>query len=323
MAGCAGASVNDPITSRSFSFVLVLWCPQNVVTCLIENHDLARPMFQILTWLDSNLRAKGVPVGFNLRRSRKIAPGVRVNLSNKGLGLSVGPAHSKLSISPEMKVTGNIGIPGTGVRYTKVIKNGNPRESTRQPTGEIAHEWTLAVSRFNRDPIDLAEWEQTNSDYLREVWFLNLLKTKKKDNSIAPEFPVTSEEVVLHKSFGVLADERELHIQDMGFIYITNKKVVFMGMKTYAEWSFEYMTIFLPFDEEQIMWFQNSDHQDLQGVQIVKEDWMQFQYFIMRAYTLRKSDLNELLTRCTEDARSYSLTQLLRSINHVIESKSR
>ena len=60
-------------------------------------------------------------MGWNLRRSRKIAPGIRLNLSNKGLGVSAGPRHSKISISPGKRITTNIGIPGTGIRYTNVV----------------------------------------------------------------------------------------------------------------------------------------------------------------------------------------------------------
>ena len=59
-------------------------------------------------------------MGWNVRRSRQIVPGVRLNFSKKGLGLSVGPRHAKISISPGKRVTTNIGIPGTGIRYTKV-----------------------------------------------------------------------------------------------------------------------------------------------------------------------------------------------------------
>ena len=59
-------------------------------------------------------------MGWNVRRSRQIVPGVRLNFSKRGLGLSVGPKHAKISVSPGRRVTTNIGIPGTGIRYTKV-----------------------------------------------------------------------------------------------------------------------------------------------------------------------------------------------------------
>lgn len=71
-------------------------------------------------------------MGWNVRRSKKIAPGVRLNLSKKGLGVSIGPKHSKISISPGKRITTNIGIPGTGVRYTKVINSRQQTRATRK-----------------------------------------------------------------------------------------------------------------------------------------------------------------------------------------------
>lgn len=60
-------------------------------------------------------------MGWNVRRTRQIVPGVRINFSKKGLGLSVGPKHAKISMSPGRRITTNVGIPGTGIRYTKVV----------------------------------------------------------------------------------------------------------------------------------------------------------------------------------------------------------
>ncbi len=36
-------------------------------------------------------------MSWGYRRSRKLAPGVRLNLGKRGLGVSVGPRHAKLS----------------------------------------------------------------------------------------------------------------------------------------------------------------------------------------------------------------------------------
>jgi hypothetical protein len=36
-------------------------------------------------------------MSWGYRRSRRLAPGVRLNVSKRGLGLSVGPRHAKLS----------------------------------------------------------------------------------------------------------------------------------------------------------------------------------------------------------------------------------
>jgi hypothetical protein len=36
-------------------------------------------------------------MSWGFRRSRRIAPGVRLNLSKRGFGVSVGPKHAKVS----------------------------------------------------------------------------------------------------------------------------------------------------------------------------------------------------------------------------------
>ena len=69
-------------------------------------------------------------MGWNFRRSTKIAPGVRLNFSKKGVGVSLGPRGSKISISPGKRITSNIGIPGTGLRYTTVITPKSRRRTT-------------------------------------------------------------------------------------------------------------------------------------------------------------------------------------------------
>ena len=67
-------------------------------------------------------------MGWNIRKRKEILPGVHANLSKKGLGLSVGPEHSTLSVSPGRRVTENIGIPGTGIRYTNVVNTKKSKD---------------------------------------------------------------------------------------------------------------------------------------------------------------------------------------------------
>jgi hypothetical protein len=38
-------------------------------------------------------------MGWGYRRSRKIAPGLRLNLGRRGVGLSAGPRHAKVSVN--------------------------------------------------------------------------------------------------------------------------------------------------------------------------------------------------------------------------------
>jgi len=38
-------------------------------------------------------------MSWGYRRSRRVAPGVRLNLNKRGIGVSVGPRHAKLSVN--------------------------------------------------------------------------------------------------------------------------------------------------------------------------------------------------------------------------------
>ncbi|MDX6413624.1 MAG: hypothetical protein QOH23_1034 [Gaiellaceae bacterium] len=38
-------------------------------------------------------------MSWGYRRSRRVAPGVRLNLGKRGIGMSVGPRHAKVSVN--------------------------------------------------------------------------------------------------------------------------------------------------------------------------------------------------------------------------------
>ena len=58
--------------------------------------------------------------GWQFRKSKKLFPGVRLNVSQKGVGFSVGGPGGRVSISPGRKrVTLSQSIPGTGLRRQK------------------------------------------------------------------------------------------------------------------------------------------------------------------------------------------------------------
>jgi len=56
---------------------------------------------------------------FQLRKRKKIAKGISLNISKKGLGVSAGPKGLKVSRSATGQVSGSLGIPGSGLSYRK------------------------------------------------------------------------------------------------------------------------------------------------------------------------------------------------------------
>ncbi|MFC2993219.1 DUF4236 domain-containing protein [Halomonas tibetensis] len=61
-------------------------------------------------------------MGFRFQRRIIHAPGIRLNLSKRGLGLSVGPRGASLSVGPS-GVHRHAGIPGTGLAYRQKLNN--------------------------------------------------------------------------------------------------------------------------------------------------------------------------------------------------------
>ena len=54
------------------------------------------------------------------RKSIKIAPGVHINLSKRGTGISFGVRGAHVSLSPTGRVTKTVSLPGTGIYYRDV-----------------------------------------------------------------------------------------------------------------------------------------------------------------------------------------------------------
>ncbi len=75
-------------------------------------------------------------MGLRIRKSIKIAPGVRLNFGKKGISTSIGKRGAGITIGPT-GTTAHVGIPGTGISYVKKV--GTTKKSAMeklQSTGE-------------------------------------------------------------------------------------------------------------------------------------------------------------------------------------------
>jgi Protein of unknown function (DUF4236) len=72
-------------------------------------------------------------VGYmRLRRSVKIAPGIRLNVTKTGIGLSAGVRGARYSVHSSGRKTRTIGIPGTGVSYMSTQGGGDAGSRSSQ-----------------------------------------------------------------------------------------------------------------------------------------------------------------------------------------------
>lgn len=74
-------------------------------------------------------------MGFRFRKSFKVAPGVKINVSKKSIGISAGTKGAHVSVNSSGRVTKSAGIPGTGISYveTKKINKASKDSTTSEP----------------------------------------------------------------------------------------------------------------------------------------------------------------------------------------------
>ena len=73
-------------------------------------------------------------MGFNLRKSIKIAPGVKLNIGKKGINsLSVGKNGAKVNIGKKGTKT-TVGVPGSGLSYSKFSNYRDSSQTSQQQT---------------------------------------------------------------------------------------------------------------------------------------------------------------------------------------------
>lgn len=77
-------------------------------------------------------------MGFRFRKSFKIAPGVRVNVGKKSVGISAGVKGARVSVNSSGRKTTTVGLPGTGLSYSKSEKIGGRKTTTRSVSSNNA-----------------------------------------------------------------------------------------------------------------------------------------------------------------------------------------
>ncbi|MFJ6416410.1 DUF4236 domain-containing protein [Paeniglutamicibacter sp. NPDC091659] len=74
-----------------------------------------------------------------MRKSFKIAPGIRMTVTPKSLGLSAGVKGARISANTSGRVTHTVGIPGTGISHVSTSTLGGSVRRTATPAGNAAH----------------------------------------------------------------------------------------------------------------------------------------------------------------------------------------
>jgi len=134
-------------------------------------------------------------MGFRVRQSIKIAPGVRMNLSTKSVGLSAGVKGMRVSANSSGRVTRTVSIPGSGISHVKSTTVGStkksaPRSVAQPPPRSVAQPAPPAPKTVK--PGMLApKWEKALFTQIREG------ATGPGLHGLAQEFPDASRTITL------------------------------------------------------------------------------------------------------------------------------
>lgn len=74
-------------------------------------------------------------MAWRVRKSVKIAPGVRLNFGKKGTSVTVGRRGAHITVGKN-RVTRTVGIPGTGIYNTKTTTFGGKKSHTTRLSGQ-------------------------------------------------------------------------------------------------------------------------------------------------------------------------------------------
>lgn len=121
-------------------------------------------------------------MGFRVRKSFKIAPGVRMTVTPKSLGISAGVKGARLSANTSGRVTRTLSIPGSGISQTKTLASGGrgaapgrapaseavptPTQASKPPTpGMFAPKWEKELHKVLIGKPDYAALPRIGAEY--------------------------------------------------------------------------------------------------------------------------------------------------------------
>lgn len=82
------------------------------------------------------------------RKSIKIAPGVKVNINKKSVGLSVGTKGARYTVNSKGRRTSTVGIPGTGVSYVSTSSSKNKNKKSKSTKSNYTSEPTIVTTTY-------------------------------------------------------------------------------------------------------------------------------------------------------------------------------
>jgi len=180
-------------------------------------------------------------------------------------------------------------------------------ERARRQAEVEAYVSSFSNSRFKRNPVSFEEWQRTEHDLSTLVRLVNTVSEGRLDSRESPNFPVKAKEVVFLEMASSLTNHDAKSNDDSGMVYMTNFRILFVGVQKTVEWPFNKMISFAVKDLKQTAVFKCTDQPVVKGVQLSKEDWFKFQFFLNVAFDMAKRPLSEVVVELSTKLDSYLL----------------
>ena len=300
------------------------------------------------------------------RKSKRIIPGVRLNISKKGLGISAGVNGARVSINSKGQKTTSVGIPGSGLSYRKRISSksksrtskknnnvsvGSKTRSTLNNLGCLSFMFmffavsliisgimdfdfrtiiagivlfavifsfkfvsqknipqdsiSITESRFNRPPLNLSEWQQTKDDLEEFVELFQNVKNGKASKAKKIDFPTSKGEIVFTRVSGFLTNFDATELLDAGNLYLTSKRINFLGTSITQEWLLSNSLAPIAQDEIRTVAIQSTRNKKVYGFKLSDDlDWTKFSYLIILVYASR-DNLEVVISQLQESLKGH------------------
>lgn len=75
-------------------------------------------------------------MGLKFRKSIKLAPGVKINVGKKSVGVSIGNKYGGVSVNSKTGARARVSAPGTGASYTTKVGSAK-KNTTSKSAGSV------------------------------------------------------------------------------------------------------------------------------------------------------------------------------------------
>lgn len=118
-------------------------------------------------------------MGFRVRKSFKIAPGVRVNVGKKSAGISVGTKGARVCVNSRTGARATVGIPGSGISYTTSLNSNKKNNSSSSNSCSSTRKNNTSAYKRNAElkemEAKMAKLEQLQKNQLEVEMYENRL----------------------------------------------------------------------------------------------------------------------------------------------------